>query len=62
MLTATALPAMTTSADWLGSSRFSNPKAKVSGQKDDEPRKLNGKLFNAFPTKQRGDSYATTSS
>ena len=25
-------------------------------------RKLNGKLFNAFPTKQRGDSYATTSS
>src|SRR6476469_5779397 len=63
MPTATALPATTTSVDSLGSSRFSNPKAKNRSERSEmKPRKLNGKLFNAFPTKQRGDSYATTSS
>src|SRR6476646_6939196 len=59
MLTATALPATTTSVDSLGSSRFSSSEPKPSGQKTNrnersemKPRKLNGKPFKAFQTKQ----------
>src|SRR6516165_10948889 len=52
MPTATALPATTTSVDSLGSSRFSNPKPKVSGQKRTKPRKLNGKIVHCLPNQK----------
>src|SRR6476660_6825992 len=49
MLTATALPATTTSVDSLGSPRFSNPKQKYRVKKTTKPRKLNGKVVQCLP-------------
>jgi hypothetical protein len=44
------LPATTTSVDSLGSSRFSNPKAKNRSKRSEmKPRKLNGKVVQCLP-------------
>src|SRR6266576_1673080 len=50
MPTATAPPATTTSVDSLGSSRFSNPKAKNRNERSEmNHRKLNGKDVQCLP-------------
>src|SRR6476646_7238202 len=60
MPTATVLLAMTTSVDSLGSSQFSSSEAKPKTNRNEgsetKPRKLNGKPFKAFQTKERGGS------